>query len=127
MDEKRYSLNDIFGYLREATNILSKDVTISYENDSGQEKHTDMLLSEYIAMSLASEMISTTSRMASEDSIAKKDDVIAAMKANYYEEVAFPNYIGVGLLLRGGSSSSTSSSRSKKGSSSRSKTKKLRR
>lgn len=122
MDEKRYSLNDIFGYLREATNILSKDVTISYENDSGQEKQTDMLLSEYIAMSLASEMISTTSRMASEESIAKKDDVIAAMKANYYEEVAFPNYIGVGLLLRGGSSS-----RSKKGSGSRSKTKKLRR
>jgi len=125
MDVKRYSLNDIFGYLREATNILSKDVTISSENDSGQEKQTDMLLSEYIAMSLASELISTTSRMASEDSIAKKDDVIAAMKANYYEEVAFPNYEGVGLLLRGGSSNS--SSRSKKSSGCRNKTKKLRR
>jgi hypothetical protein len=124
MDEKRYSLNDIFGYLREATLLLSKDVTISSENDSGQVAKAHMLLSEYIAMSLASELISDTSRMASEDSIAKKDDVIAAMKANYYDEIAFPNYEGVGLLLTGGSSS-----RSKKanGSSSRSKTKKLRR
>jgi hypothetical protein len=122
MDEKRYSLNDIFGYLREATNILSRDVTISYENSPGQVEKAHMLLSEYIAMSVASELISTTSRMASEDSIAKKDDVIAAMKANYYDEIAFPNYEGVGILLRGGSGS-----KGKKASGSRSKTKKLRR
>jgi hypothetical protein len=121
MHEKRYSLNDIFGYLREATLLLSKDVTISYENNPGQVEKAHMLLSEYIAMSLASELISETSRMASEDSIAKKDDVIAAMKANYYDEIAFPNYEGVGLLLMGGGS------KSKKGSGSRNKTKKLRR
>lgn len=124
MDEKRYSLNDIFGYLREATLLLSKDVTISSENDSGKVEKAHMLLSEYIAMSLASELISTTSRMASEDSIAKKDDVIAAMKANYYDEIAFPNYEGVGLLLTGGSGSK---GKKANGSSSRSKTKKLRR
>ena len=101
MDDKKYSLNDIFGYLREATMILDKPVTVSSENASGNIK-TPMLLSEFIAMSLANELTSDTSRMASEESIAKKTDVISAMVANHYDTVAFPKYEHFGIIMSGG-------------------------
>jgi len=102
MDEKKYSLNDIFGFLREATQIFTKPVTALYEDEAGTRLEAPMVLSEYIAMSLASELTSDSSRMASEDSTAKKEDVIAAMKANYYEEVAYPKYEHFGIRMSGG-------------------------
>jgi hypothetical protein len=117
MDEKKYSLNDIFGFLREATMIFTKPVSAIYEDETGKTHETPMALSEYIAMSLATELISDDSRMASEDTTAEKDDVIAAMKANYYDEVAYPNYkhVGIRMGMSGGKrSSSTTSKKTRK-------------
>ena len=99
MDDKKYSLNDIFGFLREATQIFTKPVTAIYEDDAGTQLEAPMVLSEYIAMSLASELTSDSSRMASEDTTASKEDVIAAMKANYYDEVAYPKYTHFGIRM----------------------------
>jgi hypothetical protein len=98
MDEKKYSLNDIFGFLREATLILSRPITVVSE-DEGKTVKTDMLLSEYIAMSMGNELTSPLSRMASGESTASKTDVIAAMTANHYDEVAFPNYEHFGIMM----------------------------
>uniref|UniRef100_A0A6C0DRG2 Uncharacterized protein n=1 Tax=viral metagenome TaxID=1070528 RepID=A0A6C0DRG2_9ZZZZ len=97
MDAKRYSLNEIFGFLREATLILDRPVTVISEDTEGNEVRTPMIMSEFIAMSVAKELTSTNSRMASEETTASKADVIAAMTANYYDEVAYPNYEGVGI------------------------------
>ena len=105
MDEKKYSLNEIFGFLRESTQIFSKPVTAIYEDEEGTQLEAPMLLSEYIAISLATELTSDSSRMASEDTTAKKEDVIAAMKANYYEEVAYPKYEHFGIRMSGGRNS----------------------
>lgn len=115
MDEKKYSLNDIFGFLREATQIFTKPVAAIYEDDAGKQHEVPMVLSEYIAMSLASELTSDSSRMASEDSTAKKTDVIAAMKANYYDEVAYPEYthFGIRMGMGGGKRSGRNSSNKK--------------
>jgi len=99
MDEKKFSLDDIFAILRESTVILSKKVTVVYEKDDVQEKQ-DMLLSEYIAMSVASELTNEHSRVIMSE---KKSDVIAAMKKNYYDEVAYPEYEHFGILMKGGS------------------------
>lgn len=104
MDDKKYSLNDIFGFVNEATQILSRPITVVSEKGDTQVK-TDMLLSEYIAMSIGNELISSTSRMASSDTTVSKEDVIAAMTANHYGEVAFPNYDHFGIIMnrsRGG-------------------------
>jgi hypothetical protein len=111
MDEKKYSLNDIFGFLREATMIFTKPVAAIHEDENGKRNDTPMILSEYIAMSLAKELISDDSRMASEDTTAKKEDVIAAMKANYYDEVAYPKYehFGIRMGMDGGKRSSSRS------------------
>lgn len=98
MDEKRYSLNDIFGLLREATNILSKPVAVV--SDTTKEP-TKMLLSEYIAMAVAHELTSETSRMASEETTASKEDVVAALTANHYDEVVHPNYEHFGISWTG--------------------------
>lgn len=118
MDEKKYSLNDIFGFLREATQVFTKPVTVIYEDENGKNHEEPMVLSEYIAMSLASELTSDMSRMASENTTAKKEDVIAAMKANYYDEVAYPKYenFGIHMSMSGGgrSRSKFKSSKSRK-------------
>jgi len=98
MDEKKYSLNDIFGYLREATQILQKPVTVVSES----EVKTPMTLCEFIAMSMANELCSDISRMASEETIARKKDVVDALVANHYEEVTFPNYEHFGIIMTGG-------------------------
>ena len=116
MDEKRYSLNDIFGLLREATLILDKPVAVVSETPA---QPTKMLLSEYIAMAVAHELTSDTSRMASEETTASKDDVVAALMANHYDEVTHPNYehFGISWTTGGsgcGSSRSRSPSRSRK-------------
>jgi len=103
MDTPRYSLNDIFGLLREATLILDKRVTVIAETETGAETETPMMLSEFIAMSVARELTDISSRMASETTTATKEDVIEAMKANYYEPVAYPVYEGFGIRMSGGS------------------------
>ena len=94
MDEKRYSLNHIFGLLREATLILNKPVAVV--SDTTKEP-TKMLLSEYIAMAVAHELTNETSRMASEETTASKEDVVAALTANHYDEVVHPNYEHFGI------------------------------
>jgi hypothetical protein len=111
MDEKRYSLNDIFGLLREATLILSKPVAVV--SDTTKEP-TKMLLSEYIAMAVAHELTSDTSRMASEETTASKEDVVAALTANHYDEVVHPNYEHFGISWPGAGGRSSGSSQSKK-------------
>jgi hypothetical protein len=116
MDEKKYSLNEIFGFLREATMIFTKPVAAIHEDENGTRHDTPMVLSEYIAMSLAKELISDDSRMASEDTTAKKEDVIAAMAANHYDEVAYPNYehFGIRMSMGGGKRMRSGGSRMKK-------------
>jgi len=113
MDTKRYSLNDIFGLLHESTQLLGqKQVTVVSEDNGGIYKtRTDMSLSDYIAMSVAKELISDDSRMAAEDFTASKADVEAAMAANYFEKVAFPNYEHPGLIMHGGGRRKTRKSR----------------
>ena len=112
MDDKRYSLNDIFAILNEATQILTKDVTVVSEGSEGSESSegsegsknqikTRMRLNEYIAMVVADELVKPDSRLASSDFTSSKNDVVKAMKANYYEDVAFPNYNYHGVILGG--------------------------
>ena len=101
MDEKNYSLNDIFALLHEAIPLLgSKEVTVI----SGEESDvkTSMSLAEYVAMSVAHELTSEVSRLASNEPMAKKADVEAAMKQNYWDEIAYPNYEYAGLIMSGG-------------------------
>lgn len=101
MDDKNYSLNDIFALLHEALPLLgSKEVTVV----SGEESDvkTSMSLAEYVAMSVAHELTSEVSRLASDEPMAKKADVEAAMKQNYWDEVAYPNYTYAGLIMSGG-------------------------
>ena len=101
MDEKNYSLNDIFALLHEAIPLLgSKEVTVI----SGEESDvkTSMSLAEYVAMSVAHELTSEVSRLASNEPMAKRADVEAAMKQNYWDEIAYPNYEYAGLIMSGG-------------------------
>jgi hypothetical protein len=101
MDEKNYSLNDIFALLHEAIPLLgSKQVTVISGEESDVE--TGMSLAEYVAMSVATELTSQNSRLASDEPMAKKADVEAAMKANYWDEIAYPNYTYAGLIISGG-------------------------
>jgi hypothetical protein len=101
--EKRYSLNDIFSILREATNVLSgKTVTISSEDDDGDRSENDMTLTEAIAMMVAHEMTWEHSRLSSETTMATKEDVVEALKDNYYEEVTYPVYEHFGVRFHGG-------------------------
>jgi hypothetical protein len=110
MDEKNYSLNDIFALLHEAIPLLgSKQVTVV----SGEESNikTEMSLAEYVAMSVAHELTSDDSRLASDEPMAKKADVEEAMKQNYWGEVAYPNYTYMGLIMSGGKRSVTNKKR----------------
>lgn len=102
MDIKKYSLYDIFGFLREATQELQNSVQVDYE-ENGISKQDDMKLNEYIAMTLAHELVSDTSPMVSDITRSTKKAVISAMKANGYEEVAFPKYgTTYGIIMNGG-------------------------
>ena len=113
MDKKIYSLNDIFAILHESLQLLgSKTVTVTSGN-SVQVK-TKMNLAEYVAMSVATELTSDTSRMASNSGpMANKDDVEAAMAANYWPELVFPRYEHVGLSMPGGARRKTLRRKSK--------------
>ena len=100
MDEKKYSLNDIFALLNESTQVLFKNVTVIHENKDETEERQEMMLSEFVAMTVAHELIWSQSRLAFDED---KDLVIAAMAKNHYQEVAYPNYEHYGIILRGGS------------------------
>lgn len=101
--EKRYSLDDIFSILREATSIFShKSLTIVSEDEEGVEERTDMSLTEAIAMMVAHEMTWDMSRLSSETTLATKEEVIEALKKNDYDEVAYPVYEHFGISMRGG-------------------------
>ena len=101
MDDKNYSLNDIFALLHEAIPLLgSKEVTVVSGEESDVE--TNMSLAEYVAMSVATELTSQNSRLASDEPMAKKEDVEEAMKANYWDEIAYPKYEYAGLIMSGG-------------------------
>ena len=111
MDKKKYSLYDIFGFLRESTSILYKSVQVDYE-ENGVTKQEDMQLYEYIAMAMAEEMISDTSPMASDRTTATIEDVIVAMKAHGYDDVALPQYGKYfGIIMNGGKHNRTKKSR----------------
>jgi hypothetical protein len=100
MDEPRYSVNDIFSLLREATQVLSKPVTIHSETEEGEQSKARMMLSEAIAMMVANEMTWEFSRLSSGDkTMATKEEVVEAMKSNYYDEVAFPVYENFGISM----------------------------
>uniref|UniRef100_A0A6C0KZ53 Uncharacterized protein n=1 Tax=viral metagenome TaxID=1070528 RepID=A0A6C0KZ53_9ZZZZ len=105
-DEKRYSLNDIFSILHECTQILNNPVTVVAEDESGKQNYTNMTMSEFIAMSVGHEMTWDMSRLTTGDgtTMAKKDEVMEAMKENYFDEVAYPVYENFGLIQprRGG-------------------------
>ena len=98
IDEKCYSLNDIFSILGESFFILTKTVVLSHDRD-GEEKNTPMKLSEYIATTIAWELTSDYSRLACPDFTASKTLVKEAMKANYFEPVAYPKYECAGIVL----------------------------
>jgi hypothetical protein len=104
MEEKRYSLDDIFSILREATGVLTKDVTIVSEDEAGKEERTPMTLAEAIAMMVGHEMTWDMSRLtdSSGKTMATKDEVVAAMKNNGYDEVGYPVYESFGISMRGG-------------------------
>lgn len=118
MDEPRYSVNDIFSLLREATQVLSKPVTIHSETEEGEQTKTRMMLSEAIAMMVAHEMTWVDSRLSSDKTMATKEEVIEAMKTNYYDEVAYPVYehfgISMGTFGGKGKSRTHKSSRNRK-------------
>lgn len=100
IEEKRYSLNDIFSILREATSVLAgKTVTISSEDDDGNLSETDMTLTEAIAMMVGHEMTWDNSRLSSETTMATKEEVEQALKENYYDEVTYPVYEHFGIRL----------------------------
>lgn len=102
MDIKKYSLYDIFGFLREAIHELDTPVQVDYE-ENGVSTQDDMRLNEYIAMTLAHELVSDTSSMASNITTSTKKNVISAMKAHGYDKVAFPNYGKYfGIIMNGG-------------------------
>jgi hypothetical protein len=102
MDTKAYSLNDIFALLHESTPLLgSKSVTVI--SGANSEHKTQMSLAEYVAMKMATELTSDTSRMASSAGpMAEKADVEAALAANHWSELTYPNYPHDGLIMSGG-------------------------
>ena len=68
---------------------------------------THMTLQEYVGLALATELTDDGSRIASDETTAKKTDVIAAMKSVGYDDVAFPVYDSFGLIMTGGRRSRT--------------------
>ena len=105
MEEKRYSLDDIFSILKEATSaVLVRGVTIVAEDEEGKEERTDMTMAEAVAMMVGHEMTWDMSRLtdASGKTMATKEEVMAAMKNNGYDEVVYPVYEYYGISMRGG-------------------------
>lgn len=100
-NDKRYSLVDIFNTLKEANTLYEdKYVCVTSENKGGDEITTAMTKAEYIAMSVAHELISPYSRLACEHFTAKKKDVEAAMKEAGFDPIAYPNYSCFGLIKK---------------------------
>ncbi len=95
MNAKEYSLKYIFVILREATVNLQKDVVLTTQDKDGKDIKIQMKLPDYIAMSVGYQITND-----SNDEVKK--DVIEAMAAAGYEEVAYPNYEHFGIIMRGG-------------------------
>ena len=96
MDEKRFSLNEIFVLLRE-TNILftDKPVTLLSEDETGKQTSIPMTLSNFITMNIAHQLVDSFG--------VDKSEVISAMSTAGYEEDAYPNYEHYGIRFsRGG-------------------------
>ena len=108
MDEKRFSLNEIFVLLRE-TNILftDKHLTLLSEDGEGNKSSIPMTLSDFITMNIAHQLVN--------DGL-DKEEVIAAMSNAGYEENAYPNYehYGISFPLRGGRNGKGKSTRRNK-------------
>jgi len=100
--EKRYSLDDIFSLLNEATSVLQRQVTIVSEGEGSKKESTGMSLREAIAMMVAHEMTWGMSRLtdASGKTMATKEEVEAALNKNHYAEFVFPVYEYYGINMR---------------------------
>ncbi len=98
MNTPRYSLRDIFGFLHEATALLEAKTVTVVDDDNVK---TEMTLRDFVGMAMAHELTSETSKMAGGD-MATKEEVTEAMKANHYDDVAFPVYEYFGLIMSGG-------------------------
>ena len=81
--------------------FTTKPVTVVSEEE-GKDIKTPMMLNEYIAMSIANELINPDSRLASDDFTVSKDLVIQSMENHGYNDVAFPNYHYFGVSMSGG-------------------------
>lgn len=92
MDEKRFSLRDIFALLRESTELLNDNVAVITD-----DARIRMCMSDFVAMSVGYELTSEQSRLAGETPLATKEEVIEAMKQNYFSEKAYPVYDGFGV------------------------------
>jgi len=98
MDAK-YSLKDIFAILRDATiNLHNKHVVLVTEDKDGKDIEIKMELPDYIAMSVGYQIHTTTNS----DVDKAKDDVITAMAAAGYDEVAYPNHESFGNRMSRG-------------------------
>ena len=93
LEKKQFSLNDIFVLLRE-TNVIftDKPVTVLSEDENEERVETPMMLSNFISMNIAHELVNSFD--------IKKSDVIAAMSGVGYEEIAYPEYEHYGVVFR---------------------------
>jgi len=107
MDTPRYSLKDIFGLLREATFTLTNPITVLEDDNK-----TEMTIAEYVAMAVAHELTDDMSKFAPSGST--KEEVIEAMTANGYEEIAFPVYTQFGIVMSGGNRRKTRKQRTRR-------------
>lgn len=97
INEKNYSLKDIFEILRDATSSLyEKKLFLLTEDKDGKKIEIEMNLLDYIAMSVGHQIHTTT------NSAKIKGEVIDAMTAVGYHDVAYPNYESFGIRMNGG-------------------------
>jgi hypothetical protein len=98
INEKNYSLKDIFQILRDATSSLyEKKLFLVTEDKDGNDIEIEMNLPDYIAMSVGHQIHTTTNS----DKI--KGEVIDAMTAVGYDDPdAHPNYESFGIRMNGG-------------------------
>lgn len=98
INEKNYSLKDIFEFLRDATlSLPKKKLFLVTEDKDGKDIEIEMNLPDYIAMSVGHQIHTTTNS----DKI--KGEVIDAMTAVGYDDPdAHPNYESFRIRMNGG-------------------------
>ena len=103
MDDKRYSLNDIFSILRECTIVCShKIVTVVADtNNDGTPsgEHVNMTLQDFIIMTVADELTNERSRFAS-DTVTVPKELIREVLENVGCIEAYPVYENYCVKLR---------------------------